>query len=98
MPFSSHQEIFQSPKAVSEPFEFPVPNWLKNIGEVAFVYAYIGVRAKYGGEGGRGGGGGLVGEGGWSPPPRNFGQLTFFGQQDKIWAKPVFKDVSMFFF
>ena len=39
------------------------------------------------------GGGAGGGEGG-----RNFGQLTFFGQQDKIWAKPVFKDVSMFFF
>ena len=29
--------------------------------------------------------------------PPNFGQLRFFGQQEKIWAKPVFKDVSMFF-
>ena len=28
--------------------------------------------------------------------PRKFGQLRFFGQQEKIWAKPVFKDVSMF--
>ena len=28
--------------------------------------------------------------------PLNFGQLRFFGQQEKIWAKPVFKDVSMF--
>ena len=28
--------------------------------------------------------------------PPNFGQLRFFGQQEKIWAKPVFKDVSMF--
>ena len=27
--------------------------------------------------------------------PPNFGQLSFFGQQEKIWAKPVFKDVSM---
>ena len=34
------------------------------------------------------------GEGGCSPP--NFGQLRFLGQQEKIWAKPVFKDVSMF--
>ena len=25
-----------------------------------------------------------------------FWQLRFFGQQEKIWAKPVFKDVSMF--
>ena len=41
------------------------------------------------------GGGGK--RGGWSPPPK-FGQLRFFGQQEKIWAKPVFKDVSMFFF
>ena len=37
------------------------------------------------------------GEGGCSPPPPKFGQLRFFGQQEKIWAKPVFKDVSMFF-
>ena len=29
--------------------------------------------------------------------PPNFGQLGFFGQQEKIWAKPGFKDVSMFF-
>ena len=28
--------------------------------------------------------------------PPNFGQLRFFGQLEKIWAKPVFKDVSMF--
>ena len=28
--------------------------------------------------------------------PPNFGQCRFFGQQEKIWAKPVFKDVSMF--
>ena len=28
--------------------------------------------------------------------PPNFGQLRFFGQQEKIWAKPVFKNVSMF--
>ena len=30
--------------------------------------------------------------------PPNFGQLRFFGQQEKILAKPVFKDVSMFFY
>ena len=29
--------------------------------------------------------------------PTKFGQLRFFGQQGKIWAKPAFKDVSMFF-
>ena len=29
-------------------------------------------------------------------PPQNFRQLRIFGQQEKIWAKPVFKDVSMF--
>ena len=29
--------------------------------------------------------------------PPNFGQLRFFGQREKIWAKPVFKDVSVFF-
>ena len=28
--------------------------------------------------------------------PPKFGQLRFFGQQEKIWAKPVFKDVSLF--
>ena len=28
--------------------------------------------------------------------PPNFGQLRFFGQHEKIWAKPVFKDVCMF--
>ena len=37
---------------------------------------------------------GRGGEGGAAPP--KFGQLRFFGQQQKIWAKPVFKDVSMF--
>ena len=30
--------------------------------------------------------------------PPNFGQLRCFGQQEKIWAKPFFKDVSMFFY
>ena len=34
---------------------------------------------------------------GAAAPPPKFGQLRFFGQQEKIWAKPVFKDVSMFF-
>ena len=29
------------------------------------------------------------------PPPLNFGQLSFLGQQEKNWAKPIFKDVSM---
>ena len=28
--------------------------------------------------------------------PPNFGQLRFFGHHEKIWAKPVFKDVPMF--
>ena len=28
----------------------------------------------------------------------NFGQLRFFGQQEKIWAKPFFKGVSVFFY
>ena len=28
--------------------------------------------------------------------PPNFGQLKFFGQREKIWAKPVLKDVPMF--
>ena len=30
--------------------------------------------------------------------PPNFGQLRFFGQQEKTWAKPVFKDVSTFYY
>ena len=46
----------------------------------------IGVRAG----GGRGGGA----RGAAALP--NFGQLRFFGQREKIWAEPVFKDVSMF--
>ena len=29
--------------------------------------------------------------------PPNFGQLRFFGQREKIWAKPVLKDVSILF-
>ena len=40
-----------------------------------------GVRA-----GGRGGG-----ARGAAAPPQNLGQLRFFGQQEKIWAKSVFK-------
>ena len=51
----------------------------------------IGVR---GGGGGGGGGGGARG----AAAPPNFGQLRFFGQQEKIWAKPFFKGVSVFFF
>ena len=27
--------------------------------------------------------------------PPNYEQLRFFGQQEKIWAKPVFKNISM---
>ena len=34
---------------------------------------------------------------GAAAPPFKFGQLRFFGQQEKIWAKPFFKDVSVFF-
>ena len=30
--------------------------------------------------------------------PPNFGQHRFFGQLEKIWAKPFFKDVSVFFY
>ena len=30
--------------------------------------------------------------------PPNFGQLRFFGQQEKIWAKTAFKNVDMFFY
>ena len=38
-----------------------------------------------------------AGEARGAAAPPKFGQLRFFGQQEKIWAKPVFKDVSMFF-
>ena len=30
-------------------------------------------------------------------PPQHLGQRRFFGQREKIWAKPVFKDVSILF-
>ena len=40
------------------------------------------------------GGGGARGA---AAPPK-FGQLIFCGQQEKIWAEPVFKDVSMFLY
>ena len=43
-------------------------------------------------DGGGGGKGGFLGEGVCSLPPPNF------GQQEKIWAKPVFKDISMLFY
>ena len=52
--------------------------------KITILAMVIGVRA--------GGGGGA---GGGAAPPK-FGQLRFFGQHEKIWAKPVFKDVSMF--
>ena len=32
-----------------------------------------------------------------SEPP-SFGQVRFFGQQEKVWANPGSKDVSMFFY
>ena len=42
-----------------------------------------------------------AGGGGAPPPPpkkkKKSGQLRFFGQQEKIWAKPVFTDVLIFF-
>ena len=38
---------------------------------------------------------GQRGEVGLQPPP-NFGKLRFFGEQEQIGAKPVFKDISMF--
>ena len=50
-----------------------------------YSVTFIGVRA---------GGGGGAARGAAAHP--NFGQLRFFGQQKKIWEKPVFKDVSMF--
>ena len=42
--------------------------------------------------------GGRAGGARGAAAPPDFGQLRFFGQQEKIWAKPVFKDVSMFFY
>ena len=30
--------------------------------------------------------------------PPSFGQLRFFGQQEKIWAKPVLKTFPCFFY
>ena len=51
---------------------------------ITILAMVIGVRA---------GGGGARGA---AAPPK-FGQLRFCGQQEKIWAEPVFKDVSMFF-
>ena len=42
----------------------------------------------------RAGGGGARG----AAVPPNFGQLRFFGHQEKIWAKPAFKDVFVFFY
>ena len=48
---------------------------------ISLVHMDIGVRA-----------GGARG----AAAPPNFGQLRFFGQQEKIWAKPGFKDVSYF--
>ena len=47
-------------------------------------YEYIGVRA-----------GGARGA---AAPPQILGNSDFFGQQEKIWAKPGFKDVSLFFY
>ena len=47
--------------------------------------SYIGVRA-----------GGARGPAAPPPPPK-FGQLRFFGQQEKFWAEPVFEDFSFFF-
>ena len=44
---------------------------------------------------GRGGGGA---RGAAASPLQILGNSDFGGQQEKIWAKPVFKDVSMFFF
>ena len=43
---------------------------------------------------------GRGGEGGCSlppPPKKNWGNSDFLGQREKIWAKPVFKDVPVVF-
>ena len=50
---------------------------------------------RFGGIGVRAGAGG--GARGVAAPP-NFGQLRFFGQQEKILAKPAFEYVVMFFY
>ena len=42
----------------------------------------------------RAGGGGAR----WAVAPPNFGQLRFFAQQEKIWAKQFFEDVSVLLF
>ena len=39
-----------------------------------------------------------AGEARGAAAPPSFGRLRFFGQQEKVWAKPGFKDVSMFFY
>ena len=43
-----------------------------------------------------GGGGGCKGAA--APRPQILANSDFLEQREKIWAKPVFKDVSMFFF
>ena len=55
--------------------------------EFVVIYSVQGARHRRTGRGGRGG----------AAAPPNFGQIKFFGQQEKIWAKPAFKDVFMFF-
>ena len=58
---------------------------------VITLHEYIGVRA--GGARGGGGGGPPPPP---PPPPQILGNSDFLGQQEKIWAKPGFKDVSYF--
>ena len=36
-----------------------------------------------------------AGEARGAAAPPNFGQLNFFGQQEKIWAKPDFEDLNI---
>ena len=74
----------------SQPFRFLVDSDIQGIygdasalEDLTILYVIIGVRA-----------GGARG----AAAPPNFGQLRFFGQQERNWAKPVFKDVSMFFY
>ena len=55
--------------------------YVKSVFQILYEAEHIGARA----------GGARGAEG-----PPNFGQLRFFGQREKIWAKSVFKDVSMF--
>ena len=67
---------------VLSPLLSSCPYLILSVSNIGFLIAGIGVRA-----------GGARG----AAAPPNFGQLRFFEQREKIWAKPVFKDVSILF-